>query len=460
MATICTFSEEIDGQYRLFPMDACVPSNDFLELKNYSKKGIKLFETIRKKMLEKGGKLSLEKFSLYQKNLEDFIVGYFRLYDSFSLEEVFAYYENSSDDYHLLGRYFLFYLHTFIYKDSIISELKESLFIRMENFIFDDPIHYRRKEDRIVLEEIRKRKNLRVGNYIVYHETLFKNLLEDMTKLKEDISDKENTKLISVKNSVVSFLEDKNLQNVIFEHNELGDNKELKNGFVSVALLEYLEYYGYKEAENKQNKHLQKQIDDMENLVVLCYSPSIQLTGHQENIYVRIKEKVALRTQGYVRSEVPKLFDVISHYKRLEKFLESNKKRMISRYSTDLPDVYTKEEVKQKLEIFLFSVLYLTRSFEVENIPLFVNGLEDERNQVFTLALTYLSLFVYSVSKDDLYEDPFISRLESYISICKDFKVTDSDLCVAKSILYNRVSLRSSLQDVAQAKKILKNKHS
>ncbi len=454
-----SLSEELNGQYNLFSPGEAVLIKDFQALRSYTKQGFKLFEKVKKEILTYGEEISFSLFSRYQEVLEEFIVGYFRLYDYFSLEEILENYETESNEYHTLGRYFLFFLHTFVYKDSIIHRLNESLFIQMENFISHDFVPYRKEYDKTVLAEIKKRKNLRVENYLVYDGELFKDLLTSIVSLKTEQSnslvfDSE----LAIKDAVVCFLEDKDYRKSIFEQHELSENKEEKNGFISIALLEYLDQYGYEEEKNFPSSSIKKRIEEMEDLVVLCFSRTFQLSTHQELVYEMIKEKVALRVQTYVRDEAPKLFTMLKNYKELETFFASCKKRVISEYSSELPEVYSKEEVKMKLEVFLVSVLYHTRSFEKENIPLFVPSLKEERNMVFTLALSYLYLFVYSVSVDCAYEDSFVCRLEKYIGSSNDFQIYDPNLCKAKSILYTRENLRM-LSDVGQARKILKKMH-
>ncbi len=121
------------------------------------------------------------------------------------------------------------------------------------------------------------------------------------------------------------------------------------------------------------------------------------------------------------------------------------------------------EEYKQKfmdtkgeLEKFLKS----TFSFPVEGekvaTAVFVKQSEMDIYSALSIAMAYLSRFVYSISPDYLVEDVWIISLENCIARYSDFHVYTPKLCLAKSMLLARVNARNSLQNVELVRNVLK----
>ena len=78
------------------------------QYQEYEKK--KLSDTERKKFI-----MDTEKV------FRDFIDAYFEEFDTYDYDEILKYYEECSTDYHLVGKLFLFYLHTFVYKSLVFN---------------------------------------------------------------------------------------------------------------------------------------------------------------------------------------------------------------------------------------------------------------------------------------------------------------------------------------------------
>mgnify|MGYP003303189588 CR=1 FL=1 len=69
------------------------------------------------------------------------------------------------------------------------------------------------------------------------------------------------------------------------------------------------------------------------------------------------------------------------------------------------------------------------------------------------LALEYLRRYVYRVSKDYRMEDPNIIAIENYIYFDSNFHVSNSGLCLAKSVLMDRVARRNFLKNPLLSRK-------
>lgn len=411
-----------------------------------------------------------ENYKNFVKNkFEDFIERYFNWFDFYNYEEILKKYEDFSTDYHNVGKVFLIYLHSFVYEESVVNQLNQELNVRMENFVIADQVRYSdRYYSYIKNVELVKRQKLRVDGYIVYRIKPFLQRIERITNQIKNISGEyERTlKEITTKTQIREMIneelkclrDDESLYKTIFEQ---GSEyvKEKNQEVLALLFLKYLElcvYYGTVEYPNKAFLQFVTKIEDY---VVYHIENNFCFTEMQEKTYAFAKEQVAKRIENYVNKEGNYLLSVLKDYDKLVYFKNSFQLKMIEEHDNleDIPTVYSKEEIEQKLEVFLGTVFMLSRSLNKERVPIFSNGLEEQRDIALTLALEYLNRFVYSISKDYFLEDENIICLENYIAICEDFKVREPSLCLAKSTLYERVNLRNILKDSTKRRKLLKS---
>lgn len=434
------FKEERNGQYNFLET---LELNTELQNKTISN----FIVSVRKEMADlQKIKRKIEKYQNFyseyleeaNKEFESFIIDYFQQFDFFSYEKILEeYFENYSTDYHNLGKFFLYYLQTFVYKKSKIENLNEELCIRMENFVLMDPIKYRR-EYLETLEMVHERKKLRVNGYIVYHG---KPLLEKISTLT-------NSKTLSLElhKKVKEMLEDTTYQECIFEQGKEFMEEESEQ-ILSILFLHYLEKCVYYNSFEYPNDNFKKLVVKIENYVVFHLPMAFVLDKKQEKILEMARGEVAKRVANYVKKESPKLFSMLKDYDQLTKFKKANKLKMIEE-GTDLsalPKNVSKEEMCFALETFLNIVFQCTISISSSNLPIFLEGYEPERDISLTLALEYLNRFIYKISRTYKIEENTIANLENHIAFCKSFKVNDANLCYAKSILLDRVNRRNVL---------------
>lgn len=435
------FNEEKNGQYNFFDI---VKQDDNSEIENISD----FIGYVRNKMsLLQKLKKEIEKYQdFYPNYLEEakkeynhFIEDYFKRFDFFSYENILEnYFENYSTDYHNLGKLFLYYLQTFIYKESKVQDLNNALCIRLENFILIDPIRYRR-EYLETIEIVHERKKLRVNGYIVYH---FKPLLEKLNAI-------DNSSLLALElhTTINEMINNPVYQECIFEQGREYLEEESEQ-ILSVLFLHYLEKCAYYNSFSHPNDSSKKMIAKIENYVIFHLPIDFILDKKQETVLEMAKREVAKRMAQYIEKESTKLFVMLKDYDQLETFKKSNKLKGIND-ETDinaLPQNIDSEEICFAFETFLSTVFQCTASISSENLPIFLEGYEIERNISLTLALEYLNRFVYAVRKDFKIEDEAITNLENSIASCKNFKVSKPDLCYAKSILLDRVNRRNVLK--------------
>lgn len=464
--TVDQLIEEKNGQYSFF--DSCYEIEKENEIEDSFFKVILCF---RKEILEllkvkeeypNHEKLLntsvLEAYKQMTKpKFDSFIKRYLEWFDSYPYKEILEKYEDSySTDYHNVGKVFLIYLHFFVYEESIVNCLNQELCLRMEKFIEVDHLPYKGKYAYIKNVEMAKRKKLRVDGYIVYRIKPFLQKMEKIAsqvskvsseyeKIMQNMITKEQIRgLIQVE--MQNIIGDESLHNAIFEQGS--KYVEEKNQEVLAMLfLKYLEICVYDNTEAYQNENLLKFIFKIEDYVIFHLENSFSLSQNQEKTYLYAKEQVAKRISKYVNKEGNSLVEVLKDYDKLVVFKEGHQLKMIEEEENveDFPNTYSEEEIKQKLEVFLETIFRLSKNLDKDKLPIFTEGLEKERNVSCTIALEYLYRFVYKVSKDYFLEKESLANLENYIASCEDFKVSCSNLCLAKSILLDRVNRRNVL---------------
>lgn len=475
------FVEEQNGQYSFFTLSKN-ENNKQIDLQEQS--FIKFVDKTHKKIL-KLMKLK-EQYQEYEKKklsdterkkfimdtekvFRDFIDAYFEEFDTYDYDEILKYYEECSTDYHLVGKLFLFYLHTFVYKNNIIDEMNEPTFIRMENFVTSDPVSYNRdRECTYILEyEMKKRKKLRVDGYVLYYidpvlkkiKCAEQNLFEIESAFHDLTVMVEQKKIGEIINSEIQKIRnDESLQEAIFAQGEEYIKKE-QSAILAVFFLKYLEYCVYFDSFEKPNGMHRKFVSKVENYIIYHLNDSICLTKKQEKVFEVVKKQVAKRIGSYVEKEGNMFLEMLQDYDQIVAFQKRNQPKLIDASDEeeieDLPNVYSAEEIQVKLEVFLRTVFVNASTSNKNRIPLFLEGLEEQKNLTLYLALVYLHRFVYSVSEDTRLEDKFVCLLEDFI-ISENFKVTEPSLCLAKSILQARSNART-LSNVTLARKILKS---
>lgn len=406
-----------------------------------------------------------EKYSSTVKmKFETFIERYFIWFDSYPYEEILKKYEDFSTDYHNVGKVFLIYLHSFVYQNGIIDQLNQELCIRMENFVMADPVRYSDKYYAYTKNvEMTKRQKLRVDGYIVYRIKPFLQKMERIEKSIKNASSEYEREFqkITIQTQMREMLNEE-IQNIrnnesfyqaIFEQGS-EYAKEKNQEILALLFLKYLELCVYYGTVEYPSKAFQQFVAKIEDYVLYHLENSFCLTKMQEKTYNIVKEQVGKRLANYVDKEGNSLVSIIKDYDRLVDFKKSFQYKMIEERDSveDLPQVYNKKEVKQKLEVFLTVVFMLTKSTNRERMPIFSEELKEQRDTALTLALEYLNRYVYSVSAEYKLEETAIICLEKYISSCNDFKVTSASLCLAKSMVYNRVNIRNILKGSSRRK--------
>lgn len=342
----------------------------------------------------------------------------------------------------------VYYLETFVYPKKDVQDLKNAQVIQLENFIEADPLSRRDQSCLPLLEEIERRKKLKVENYIVYN-------IQPLLERIKDITD--HLKIgASLNEEFKNLLGDQNLQEVIFASEEEQILTEEQEGILSMVFLRCLEECVYYNSFMSQNAPVQKLIERMENYVVFHFSNTIALTERQKNTYEKIKIRVGKRMQGYIQRQYDQISSMLDHFDRLQKFKKSGKYRVIemSEDVSDIPTSYTKEEIKLQLETFLGTVFILVHDYKTENLPIFYEEFTKERHKAMELALEYLSRFIYKGSQDNQRENSAIETMEDYIYADDDFHVLKGELCVAKSTLMDRVARRHILKRGLSRKKL------
>lgn len=474
------FVEEQNGQLSFFSLshnkekEVDVKEQSFIKFVDKTHKKIlklmKLKEQYQEYEKKKLSDTERKKFIMdTEKVFRDFIDAYFEEFDTYDYDEILKYYEECSTDYHLVGKLFLFYLHTFVYKNNIIDEMNEPTFIRMENFVTSDPVSYNRdRECTYILEyEMKKRKKLRVDGYVLYYidpvlkkiKCAEQNLLEIESAFHDLTVMVEQKKIGEIINSEIQKIRnDESLQEAIFAQGEEYIKKE-QSAILAVFFLKYLEYCVYFDSFEKPNGMHRKFVSKVENYIIYHLNDSICLTKKQEKVFEVVKKQVAKRIGSYVEKEGNMFLEMLQDYDQIVAFQKRNQPKLIDASDEeeieDLPNVYSAEEIQVKLEVFLRTVFVNASTSNKNRIPLFLEGLEEQKKLTLYLALVYLHRFVYSVSEDTRLEDKFVCLLEDFI-ISENFKVTEPSLCLAKSILQARSNART-LSNVTLARKILKS---
>lgn len=398
-------------------------------------------------------------FHMYTKNLfETFIENYLTWLSNFSLEEILNKYEyeNLSNSYHLIGKLFLFYLHTFVYNDSLINQLNQERIRQMENFIEADIIQYRDPYYAYILKiELLNRKKLRVDGYVVYRIKPFLKKIEKLqnsivgnsewNQLSSLVINKQISQELSTEINILK--EDEAYQRAIFEQGSemiLLENQSI----LSIFFLDYLGYCVYFNGVEYPNKNFIKFVEKLENYIIYNLNDQFNLTKRQEKIFEIVKNQVSKRIASYVERESETFLKMLKAFDQLQTLKKSHQLTLIEENENfdTLPMVFSSEEIQEKLELFLGTVFLLSKNLEKERIPIFNENLIDERNKALLLGMEYLNRYVYSVSHEYKLEEPAIVCLENYIDSCKDFEVKDASLCLAKSILYSRVNSRNVLK--------------
>lgn len=95
----------------------------------------------------------------YEQVMKAFISSFFKRLSFFPSFVVCKIFEENKSLHHALGKVFLFYLHTFIYKEKTIKYLHEPFYMQLKSFILEDT--YSRAPYKNMVEEIYLRKQLR-----------------------------------------------------------------------------------------------------------------------------------------------------------------------------------------------------------------------------------------------------------------------------------------------------------
>lgn len=473
--------EEKNGQYSFFDLSAKEKEINLKE-QTFIKFVAKTHKTILKLMKTKAQYQEFEKRDLSdveresikndtEKVFREFIENYFQEFDTYDYDEILKYYEECSTDYHLVGKLFLFYLDTFVYQKNMIDNINEPLFIRMETFVTADPVSYSRdRECTYIIEyKMKNRKKLRVDGYVLYYiEPVLQRIKkaeQSLLKMKEEfnhlsmmVKQKKIGEIIN--GEIQKIRHDESLQSAIFAQGEEYVKKE-QSATLSVFFLKYLEYCVYFDSYEEPNQMHINFVGKIENYIIYHFNDSISLTKRQEQIYDMVKRKVAKRIGVYVEKEGNKFYRIFQNYDQLSDFKNHNQIKLLDasdeKEIEEVPMVYSKEEIQTKLEVFLRTVFVNASISNKSRLPIFSEGLETQKELSLYLALVYLHRFVYSVSEDYRFEDEFVCLLEDFI-LSENFKVLESSLCVAKSILFARNNARVTFSNRTLARKTLKSR--
>ncbi len=361
----------------------------------------------------------------------------------------------------------MFYLYEFVYNQQTEQIFDEDLVIQMENFIEVDSIKYRDPYYVSILKtELQEHKKLRVNSYILYHLQPFLEKMKQTfsTYLEEEMELAKIGKRKDVGNQLYSEIkklqEDHNLQTTIFKQSKKFISEENQDILV-VLFLKYLEHCVYFDSYAYPNEKSKSFVAEIENFVIFHFRDTVCLSVQEEKVYSIAMKQVASRLSTYVKKEGQNLTMALKEYDALERFKNSSQYKMIAyeEERNDLPTLYSKEDLQFKMKTFLEKVFLLSKDTNKKRLPLFLEGFEAERNKALKLGLEYLERFIYSISEEESFDDDFVKRLENLLASC-DFHVKEGHLCSAKSILYKRVSVRNTLQDVTLRRKVLKYKES
>lgn len=420
------YYKELDGQLSfLEPVEKSVP--DFIL---FVRQNIKQLQT-EIILLEKFN--IFEKQQMVKKDFYTFIVSFFEIYHSLSLEETLFIIENYSSEYHNLCKLFLEYLERFLFSKGIAENIEDSFTIEIENFILNDQVKFRNIYYLHIIETIMKRKKLRVNNYLVFRGNALLNrlnFLEDQSFMNEELD-------LVVKSLAKDELFLKCPDDFLEENGK---------STLSMFILYYLE-------NNKVEKTIRERL---ELFVVYYLTDTFLLNDFQKQMFERVKINVATYVKKYILTYAPQIKSHLEDFISLSKFNKSGKVRMIEENELldDLPKLIGKEELKLEIENFLNVVFMLDSTLSKQQLPIFSNDIIKERHLSLELALYYFSLFVYP----EHLENSKIERLEDYLVEEPHFVVQNSFLCMTKSKMYDKVNRRNIKDSISKKRNLLQTK--
>lgn len=361
-----------------------------------------------------------------QKDFSIFIKWYFQIFHTMNLETVYDLYSDFPSEYHNLGKLFLNYLEIFVFNEDELTLLNDEDVLLIEKFIENDPVKYRNSY-LSTLKKIKNREKLRAGNYIVVHiEPILKRLEkygnDSLDQMEIDI---ETKKICS--NPI--------MQSVIFEQGDELYIKEHEQEIMAIFFCYFLE-------RNYKNSEFKNFIPKIENYIIHHFSFQLSLSKKHIKMVELVRKNVALRTKKYVEEEYKNLKESLNQYDQNLK----NKKNGIVQILTTKEDVssfpilYSENQIKEKMIVFLESIFMFTRNRESTILPIYEEDLKPQKFQAMEIALEYLERFGYS-GKNTLAED-WIERLEDLLYEENDFQISSPILCATKSRLYARVANR------------------
>lgn len=409
----------------------------FIEVSNVSKKKAEpsLITFIRRRIdafKDKSCELKKENKNL-KKDYEIFIQDFLKMWDALSIEEDLFIQENFATDYHNLCKLFMDYLNTFVYADGLTTALENNSIVRIEKLVLNDTVTYRDPLYVSIIKNVKNRSKLRVNNYLVING---KNLLEKLNYLfyEENFNKNELYDYIVGFNDYVSF-ED------IFEKFDPRFIEENNREILAMLLLWYLEKCVYNDIDASRKLN-DKSIQQMEIFIVYYMSDNFELTEKQKRTYKQVQISISKKFSSFINKEAVCLESDIRDFDSLKGLSEQEKYKLIdgTENLNNFPSVIDREELKTRLRNFLNHAFLLGTKNRKENLPIFLEELTTERHKALTLALEYIKRFVYKGNEE--ITDPVIWTLEDYIYHEENLKLTDSTLCVTKSDLLARTSLR------------------
>ncbi len=221
----------------------------------------------------------------------NFIQNYFENNDYFFYLHLIEKYNDFKNDYHQIGKVFLFYLDTFVYEENIEFDLNKEVCSWIENFILADPTNYHEEYYKQILTKIKKRKN---GQYYV-----------ELVKEFKDISNQEERyehtelELVELLHSVFVFKKDIKEKAFAYFIESCGMDKKRA---LYIAML-YLQRFVYSVSES--NKIEDFMVVSLEN----CIAETSDFVLHESKLcaaksllYARVNARNTLKNKELIRN--------------------------------------------------------------------------------------------------------------------------------------------------------------
>lgn len=451
------FIENKDGQLSFFE-----ESNNLIEKEQNDPI---IIEFIKKKIKSFHSKISffekykndkdlsiVEKLKKDLKNdYDEFISSFTLMYQELSMEELLFIQENYASEYHKLCKLLLEYLNRYVYSIGAGNKLDDTTIIQIENLVLMDQVAFRDAYYKEIKATIENRNKLRLNNYLVFDgEALLKRLNSMITREEQNSATKDLNKDITA-------LVTNNSLNEIFYKLDSDFVLEEQKGTLSMLLLYYLERCVYHViVPNKEVSS--KMIEKIELFIVYNFSNKFELNIGQKRTYEIVKTHVSKKLSSYIMRESERLKKCLNDFEKLEAFKNSKKYRLVEQTEDleDFPQSISEGELKLLLENFLNTVFMLRGNLKKDNLPIFLEEMEEERHLSMELALEYLRLFVYKFAN---IENEMIFTLEDYIFAERSFHVSNSNLSLVKSKLYSRTGRRNVALEAEKQRKLLQTEN-